>query len=370
MFLIAISILLLLLFVSYYLLVARFIHGWDIIKPIYISNNAAATAQISCVVAFRNEQTILTKLIDGLKNQQHVNYEVILIDDHSSDNSRALVESLIADLPHFRLIKNKGKGKKTALAAGVAASRFDYIVFTDADCLHPPNWLSSMATTLKSYGADLLVGPVRLTEPRNFLQHFQTIDFLSLVTSGAGAIGACSPIMCNGANLAVSKKVWLQAQSSLKIEWASGDDIFLLQYCKAHKKKIAFVKSQDAIVQTYPEQELKAFLRQRARWASKSKAYTDRFTIYVAYLVLLTNIVLLSLPLALLVNLYLGLGLLGLSIIKIALDYLLIKRGALFFNIKLNAVRYLAIACIYPIYIVISVVWAALGSITWKNREV
>ncbi len=370
MFLIAISILLLILFVSYYSLVVLFIGGWDKIKTIPTSDDATTKAEISCVVAFRNEQANLPKLINGLKNQQHVNYEVILIDDHSTDNSWTLVENQISDLPHFSLIKNKGQGKKEALGAGAAVSRFEYVVFTDADCLHSPNWLNSIATTLKSSGADLLVGPVSLTEPRNFFQHFQTIDFLSLVTSGAGAIGANNPIMCNGANLAVSKKVWLQAQSSLKKEWASGDDIFLLQYCKAHKKKIAFIKSQDAIVQTYPEQTLKAFIRQRARWASKSKAYTDSFTIYVAWLVLLTNSILLSLPLAIWVHIYLGLGLLGLSIIKIALDYLLIKRGALFFNLRLNVVRYLAIAFLYPFYIIVSVVWATFGGISWKSREV
>ena len=113
MFLIATSILLLLLFVSYYMLITLLLRGWNKIKPICISNNTTSKAQISCVVAFRNEQTNLTKLIDGLKKQQHVNYDVILIDDHSTDNSQVLVERQIADSPHFALIKNKGKGKKT-----------------------------------------------------------------------------------------------------------------------------------------------------------------------------------------------------------------------------------------------------------------
>ncbi len=370
MFLIAVSTFLLLLFASYYLLVVKFIFGWNRIKPLSNSINCPTKAQLSCVVAFRNEQANLTNLINGLRDQQHVNYEVIFIDDHSTDNSWSLVEKQIADLPHFRLIKNKGKGKKAALSTGVVVSRFDYIAFTDADCLHSHNWLYSLTKSLESSHADLLVGPVRLTEPHHFFELFQTVDFLSLVTSGAGAIGANNPIMCNGANLAVSKEVWLQAESLLKSKWASGDDIFLLQYCKAHKKTIAFVKSQEAIVHTYPELGLKAFLRQRARWASKSKGYSDRFTILVAFVVLLTNILLLSLPLAYMVHINLGLSLMGLGMLKIALDYMLIKQGAIFFNIKLDFVRYLAIACLYPIYIVVSVVWAAFGGISWKSREV
>lgn len=370
MILISVSILLFLLFASYYLLVLKFIFGWSRLKPEHTSINDPAKIPLSCVVAFRNEQANLTKLIEGLKHQQNITFEAIIIDDHSTDGSWALAEYLTADLPHFSLIKNIGEGKKSALASGVAASRFDNIAFTDADCLHSPNWLNKLAKSFIASRADLLVGPVRLTKSHNFFEYFQTLDFLSLVTSGAGAIGASNPIMCNGANLAVSKKVWLQAQSSLKAKWASGDDIFLLQYCKAHKKKIAFVKSHDAIVQTYPEKELKAFLRQRARWASKSTGYSDSFTIVVACLVLLTNTMLLSLPLAFIVDTNMGLGLGGLSVIKIALDYLLIKRGAVFFNIKLNMLRFLAVACIYPFYIVVTVVWATLGEITWKNREV
>lgn len=369
MLLIAAYIALFVLFANYYGLVVRFILGWKKLKPILFSDNSPTDIKFSCVVAFRNEQTNLGALIDGLKNQQHVNYEVILIDDHSTDSSWALVENQLAALPHFRLIKNKGVGKKAALATGVVASCSDYIVFTDADCLHPPNWLNSMAKAIKANHADLLVGPVRLTEPSNLFEHFQTVDFLSLVTSGAGAIGANSAIMCNGANLSVSKEVWLQAQSSLKAEWASGDDIFLLQYCKAHKKKIVFVKYPDAIVQTYPEQKISAFLRQRARWASKSKGYSDGFTIYVACNVLLTNTVLLSLPMAFMVQLNLGLFLLVLAILKTVVDYKLLKQGALFFKIKLNILRYLAIAFIYPVYIVVSVIWAVHGGITWKNRR-
>ncbi|WP_185957520.1 glycosyltransferase [Saccharicrinis carchari] len=325
---------------------------------------------LSCVIAFRNEEAHLTKLIEGLKKQQNVSFEVVLIDDHSTDNSFALANKLTADLPTFTVLKNKGWGKKAALANGVAASRFDYLVFTDADCIHPQNWLANMAHYFNSSSALLLVGPVRLTKPTNFFEYFQAFDFLSLVTSAAGAIGASRPIMCNGANLAVYKDLWLAAQSSLKEEWASGDDIFLLQYCKAHKKNIAFVNSHHAIVQTYPEPKLSAFLQQRARWASKSKGYTDNFTLLVAWTVLLVNLFILALPLLFLLYIPLSFGLLALYIIKITLDYHLIKRGAYFFKMKLNTGSYLGIAFIYPLYIIASVLWAFFGNNTWKNRKI
>ncbi len=355
-------------FLVYIGVILKITIGWQRVKSFNSQPTINDTRKVSCIIAFRNEYDNLQKLINGLQQQTHNNFEVILIDDSSTDKSFALAEKLTVNLDHFILIKNTGVGKKEALAAGVLAASSDYIVFTDADCLHSDKWLQNIAQYLNTHHVDLLVGPVQLINPSNSFEEFQVVDFLSLVTSGAGAIGAKMPIMCNGANLTVSKKLWLEAQLSLKNEYASGDDIFLLQYCKAKNKQIGFIKSQEAIVKTYPEKKISAFLKQRVRWASKSKGYTDNTTLFVAWVVFITNILLLLTPLLFYIDYKLGVASIVLTLLKIAIDYILIQQGATFFKIHINVFKYVCFSIFYPIYIVISVIWAAFGMVTWKDR--
>ena len=91
--------------------------------------------------------------------------------------------------------------------------------------------------------------------------------------------------------LFLAKKLYKNALSKIINEYASGDDIFLLQYAKSIKAKILFLKNKDAIVYTNPVHSLKSFVFQRVRWASKSKGYKDKFTLVVAWIVFLTSTV-------------------------------------------------------------------------------
>lgn len=352
-------------------LIANFILGWNRIKPFKASGTSNAEALLSCIIPFRNEEHHLKQLITNLNRQQNANYEVVLVDDNSTDGSYALVEQLISSLDHFKLLKNNlGEGKKLALKQGVTVANGEYIVFSDADCMHPSSWLSTIGSFLNSKNTDLLIGPVKYHSPSNFFEWFQAVDFLSLITSGAGAAGLNRAIMCNGANLIVKKALWLQAQDSLNESYASGDDIFLLQYCKDQGKQIEFLKSSAAIVQTFCEKTLKGFLRQRVRWASKSKAYTDKFTICVAWIVFISNMVMLTIPLWFFYNISMASVVAVFAMFKILIDYILLKKGAAFVQYRINFFSYISIAIIYPFYIVASVLMAVKGPRIWKGRKI
>ena len=98
------------------------------------------------------------------------------------------------------------------------------------------------------------------------------------------------PIMCNGANLAFSRRIWDKAQDRLVDTEASGDDIFLLHYIKEIKGRVVYFKDIDGFVETLDADTLHAFYNQRKRWTSKSRSYTDVQTVFVALLVTLTSI--------------------------------------------------------------------------------
>jgi len=98
------------------------------------------------------------------------------------------------------------------------------------------------------------------------------------------------PIMCNGANLVFSRRIWDKAQNRLVDTEASGDDIFLLHYIKEIKGSVVYFKDIDGFVETLAADTLHTFYNQRKRWTSKSRSYTDVQIVFVALLVALTSI--------------------------------------------------------------------------------
>ena len=324
---------------------------------------------VSCVIPFRNEEKHLCELIRGLKEQTYTNYEIILVNDHSTDTSYELAQKLIENSAAFKLINNNGHGKKSALATGIEMAQYKYIVFSDADCIHPGSWLQSIVNTLKSEGdIDLLVGPVTLTDPGSFFDKFQLLDFLSLIISGAGAIGINNPIMCNGANLIVKKDVWLLAKKEIQNGFLSGDDIFLLQYCKATGKKISFLNDAKGIVRTYPASSVRSFFYQRARWASKSKGYTDKFTLFVAWIVFLCNLNIATLPATFFFVPHVFYTTFVLFLAKQGFDFVLLKQGGKQLNVNIKFIETFGVSIIYPYYIATSVLLAMFKKVPWKGR--
>ncbi|MBO4577619.1 MAG: hypothetical protein J5688_02805, partial [Paludibacteraceae bacterium] len=83
-------------------------------------------------------------------------------------------------------------------------------------------------------------------------------------------------ILCSGANLIVRRDVWLAAEQHLHPEIPSGDDMFLLEYCKRTGRKIACSDAEQMTAIITAQPTLRALLRQRARWAGKAPLYTDR----------------------------------------------------------------------------------------------
>ncbi|NJK95999.1 MAG: glycosyltransferase [Bacteroidales bacterium] len=237
-------------------------------------------------------------LINDLESQDYQKelLEVILIDDHSDDETFQIAEAAIANSKIFRIISLPAgiSGKKKALKTGIEDSIGNLILTTDADCRFTKNWVKTMVKYFYNYPGHLLVGPVFLKEEKGFFNHFQSLEFLSLIASGAGAIGIGHPIMCNGANLGGNRSLFQKAGSIYNSSIASGDDIFLLLELKKHNSPVVFVKDNDAVVITNNQKSFGNYLSQRSRWTFKSRFYKDYDIISVAVIVLLTNLFLVS----------------------------------------------------------------------------
>lgn len=234
---------------------------------------------VSVLIPCRNEQENLPHILGDLALQRYPEnlYEVIVIDDHSDDSTYDIAATF-EPAGNLRVIKNAGRGKKDAIRTGVGAARGDLILATDADCRAGRGWIDTVASFSHSTGADLIVCPVTIIPERGFWGRFCELEFMSLQGVTAGSVMLGSGIMCNGANMAFGKQVWLDNRYNLHPEIASGDDVFLLHSIKKSGQAV-WLESPEAMVTTRRETSVKGFLRQRSRWLSKARAYDDIFTV-------------------------------------------------------------------------------------------
>lgn len=206
---------------------------------------------------------------------------------------------------------------------------------------------------------DLLIGPVNTHRPNSFREKLQQLEFVTLVASGAGAAGARLPIMCNGANLAFTKKAWLESQTDLHEEQISGDDLFLLLSIKKRKGTIRFLKSEKAMVTTAVAPDLKSFVRQRMRWTSKAPAYTDFHLLLTALSVFGISVVQLALLFLSFLSVQYFIGFLTVFCIKLLIDFIFCMKIKDFFSLQLSPQLLLSLSFLYPFYITTVVVLTA-----------
>ena len=279
-----------------YLLVMFFItRGWFRLRVIETKPSAV---RVSIAIAARNEAKNIITCLESIAAQDYPAHlmQIIVVDDASEDQTADVVEGYILKNPGINLnlfrLKNNG-GKKAALALAIEHANGQWMITTDADCTAGREWISSMVSAFEKEQALFVSGPVDLNISSPVIDMFAGLEFMSLIASGAGAIGAGFPIMCNGANMGYSLQHYRQLPANaFNAEEASGDDVFLMQ---AFKKRfgsqcIAFAKSPKAIVYTPPPDSVLQFIHQRLRWTSKSHAYRDVPTLFLAFVVLLMNL--------------------------------------------------------------------------------
>jgi cellulose synthase/poly-beta-1,6-N-acetylglucosamine synthase-like glycosyltransferase len=231
--------------------------------------------RFSVVVPVRNEAANLPALLTDLAQQHCPPLEVLVSDDHSTDDTLAIARAWAQahpQLPVRVLAASPGQtGKKTAIARAVAAAQGEWVATTDADCRLAPDWLASLATFAEARSPKLIVGPVVFLPPRSLAQALLTVEFASLIGVGGAALQAGRPHLANGANLAYPRAVFAEVGGYTGNEHLpSGDDEFLLQKVQARwPGQIRFLKSPAAVVQTAYPATWGEFWQQRRRWASK-----------------------------------------------------------------------------------------------------
>ncbi|MGQ9560069.1 MAG: glycosyltransferase [Candidatus Oleimicrobiaceae bacterium] len=115
--------------------------------------------RVSVLVPARNEESDIAACLSSLRAQNYSNFEVLVLDDHSADGTRAAIEKVNNDgvrVLSARPIPPGWNGKPWACQQLAAAASGELLFFTDADTVHHPETLARAVAALRATGADLL----------------------------------------------------------------------------------------------------------------------------------------------------------------------------------------------------------------------
>jgi biofilm PGA synthesis N-glycosyltransferase PgaC len=345
-----------------YIIILLKIHR-SLLKAETFSVSTDPVTFVSVVVACRDEQKNLPALLTHISLQNYPSdlFEVIIVNDSSTDKT---VEVAIgfSGIRNINILKNKGEGKKQALRTGISASKGNLIITTDADCRMGIDWIRTIASFYEINKPDMIICPVQIEPVTGIFGRFQELEFISLqgITAGSSLSGEAT--MCNGANLAFKKEVYLDHTANLHDEIYSGDDIFFLQSLKRDdRSKILWLESQNAIVTTTSSSTHGSFLKQRSRWISKAKAYKDRDTIILGIVVFTAIILQISYLIACLINQTLIIVSLSVFVVKSIPDYVILINTTRRYGRKKLMWWFLPTQLMYPFYVLSVVLYSLIS---------
>jgi len=350
------------------MLILKYLIGWTKNKATGVSH---FLPKVSIIIAMRNEQEKVIYLLSELSKQVYPidKLEFILVNDHSTDSTLELLEDSSIDNLKIVNMPEGIFGKKSAIDFAMKEASGEIILASDADCSFSPLWVHTMVAYFANENIKLVSGPVSYHKQKGIFLGLQTLEFISLIGSGAGAIGVKNAIFCNGANMAYRKADFLELNNFENDDAVSGDDVFLLHSVKEkYKDAIVFAKDENAIVLTDAVMSAKGFINQRKRWTAKTSGYKDFPSIYASFLVLFTNLSFVFLFVGyLFIDAYFHLFLLFYAL-KFAVDFLLLLPVLSFFKRKDLVKWILPFELFYAIYIVLIVILSFTKSFEWKGR--
>jgi len=195
------------------------------------------------IIAVKNEVENLSFLLVSLSSLDYFEgaFEVIFIDDHSTDQSFNILSDFCKDSDRYSVYQQLPDqyGKKAAITFGVSKAKYDWVALTDADCVVHPEWLKMINThILGNEQVSMFVG----YSPEIYIRSFQYFRQLATACIYAASIYSGFPYSCSGRNLIFSRKSFESVNGYEGFHHLpSGDDKILLQKFHRAKKSISYM---------------------------------------------------------------------------------------------------------------------------------
>ena len=233
---------------------------------------------VSVIICARNEEKSLEKYLPAILEQDYPDFEVVVVNDCSVDDSHMILRGFASLYPHLKVVtinehERFKHGKKFAVTLGIKAATKEYLLFTDADCLPASkHWIEKMQRHFTD-NIEIVLGFSPYTKAPGFLNkliRFETfktaINYFSFALSG-------KPYMGVGRNMAYTKSLFFRGKGfASHMHLTSGDDdLFVNQ--NANSSNVAIEVHPESHVWSDPKTSFSSYFTQKIRHMSAGKAY-------------------------------------------------------------------------------------------------
>ena len=260
---------------------------------------------VSVIICARDEAENLRKFLPFVLQQDYPTYEVIVINDGSTDETGHLLRDLCVEYPHLKSTfvpvgASNVSTKKLGLTLGIKASKYDILLFTDADCMpEDKTWIAKMVRNF-SRETDFVLGYGAYLEKKGFLNRLITYDTLFIALQYLGMAAARKPYMGVGRNLAYRKETFFKEKGfASNLGLSSGDDDLMVN--KASNAWNTRVEvATDSITWSEPNTTFSGWLFQKKRHlsvaphykgSSKRRLFFEPFTRGLFYLAFVLSLI-------------------------------------------------------------------------------
>jgi len=356
----------------YFIFLIYFSIGFIKTETYYSISNFADEA-VTIIICARNEEKniigCLSTLIKQDYNAKKIN--LILINDASTDNTIKVAEYILKQSKlNYKIISNQNqKGKKQSITYAMQFVNTELIVLRDADTFTTSTiWLKTISNFYNETQAQFIIAPIALADNTGLLWALQAIENNVLAVLASGSAYFKKAFLCNGANLIFTKSIFEKVNGFNKhIHIASGDDVlFLEDVKKIEGLKIKYLKSESALVHTYPAFSFSNLIQQKVRWGSKFKNNSNKLNTVLAFVSFMVNVFwLFSLVISFLMPQNSQLGLIFV-LFKLLIDSLLLFLSQRFLKNRSLIWYVFPVGFIYPLYVSIIATASLFFKPKWK----
>ena len=240
--------------------------------------NKGENEPVSVIICARNEQENLEKNLPSILTQNYPDYEVIVVNDCSEDETEFVLERFQKKYKHLKTttLKQDEKfyhSKKLALTIGIKAAKNDLLLLTDADCIATSDkWIEKMQHNFSDKTEIVLAYGGYISE-KKFINNLIRFDTLFIAIQYLSFALAGKPYMGVGRNLAYRKSLFFKNKGFARHSHiiSGDDDLFINEVAKRKNTKIEI--SKESITQSKAETSFSGWFKQKKRHVSTGKLY-------------------------------------------------------------------------------------------------
>ncbi len=234
---------------------------------------------ISVIVCAKNEEENVKNFVPLLAEQNYPDYEIVLIDDASSDETLEVFEAFEKQYPNIKLVKVENNeafwgNKKFALTLGIKAAKNEYLLFTDADCYpKTTEWIKEMSTQFTKEKTIVLGYGAYERIKGSFLNKIIRFETLLTATQYFSWAKLGKPYMGVGRNMAYKREEFFKVRGfmdHMKIR-SGDDDLFINQAANAKNTTICY--TPESFTFSKPKTSFKEWFKQKRRHVATAQHY-------------------------------------------------------------------------------------------------